>query len=294
MYPEPIEQYFQPTTLAAALQLVATHGTGAHILAGGQSLVPALKARAVAARALIDINRVTELSTLTASAEGLCLGALLRLTAVAHDPLIGRTASALAEAAAALGDRQVRNRATLVGSIVWAMHWGDIAPAAAALGASLRLAGPTGRRDVGVESFVLGPRHTALRAQEMVLALRLPTPPPHTGSCYLKHGRAVQDRATLGVAVCLTRGPDGRCAEVSIALGGLAQHPICRATQIEDRVRGQILNAALLEDLKHWAPTTITTHTDELASAAYRRQLIGVYVPRALALAWQRSMESGI
>ena len=87
MYPEPIEQYFQPTTLAAALQLVATHGTAAHILAGGQSLVPALKARAVAARALIDINRVTELSTLTASAEGLCLGALLRLTAVCRYPL---------------------------------------------------------------------------------------------------------------------------------------------------------------------------------------------------------------
>ena len=62
----------------------------------------------------------------------------------------------------------------------------------------------------------------------------------------------------------------------------------------ERAVRGQSLNAALLEDLKHWAPTTITTHTDELASAAYRRQLIGVYVPRALALAWQRSMESGI
>ncbi|MSQ69456.1 MAG: hypothetical protein EXR83_14935 [Gammaproteobacteria bacterium] len=293
MYPEPIEQYFQPTTLAAALQLVATHGSAAHILAGGQSLVPALKARAVPARALIDINRVTELATLTTRAGGLWLGALLRLTAVARDPLIGRTASALADAAAALGDRQVRNRATLVGSIVWAMHWGDIAPAAAALDARLCLAGPAGRREVGIESFVVGPQLTVLGAQEMVLALLLPAPPPHTGSCYLKHGRVVQDRATLGIAVCLTRGPEGRCAEVRIALGGLAQHPICRATQIEERVRGQIFNAALLEDLKHWASTTITTHTDELASAAYRRQLIGVYVPRALELAWQRSAESG-
>ena len=95
MYPEPIEQYFQPTTLAAALQLVATHGTAAHILAGGQSLVPALKARAVAARALIDINRVTELSTLTTDAAGLCLGALLRLSAVAMRMAAGR-ASGLA------------------------------------------------------------------------------------------------------------------------------------------------------------------------------------------------------
>ena len=95
----------------------------------------------------------------------------------------------------------------------------------------------------------------------------------------------------MGVAVRLTRSANGTCTEPRIVIGGLAQHPICRAFELEERLRGQPLNADLLREIAHLATTTITTHDDELASAAYRRQLLSVYVPRALELAWHRSTE---
>lgn len=292
MYPAPIEQYFQPTTVAETLRLLQEHGAGAHVLAGGQSLLPLLKARTLPARALIDINRVPELAGCQRTAQGLYCGALLRLAEAANHPDIGRDWLALAEAAAAVGDRQVRNRGTVVGSLVFAVHWGDIAPAAAVLAARLCVTGPQGTREVAVESFVRGPRLVQLAAHELAVGLLLPPPPPHTGSGYLKHGRVTQDRATVGVAVRLTRSANGTCTAARIAIGGLAQHPICRAFALEARLRDQPLNADLLREIAQLAATTIATHDDELASAAYRRQLLSVYVPRALELAWHRSTEN--
>lgn len=294
MYPEPIEHYFAPTTLAEVFELLRQHGGTARILAGGQSLMQQMKARRLAPRTLIDINRVRGLDAISVDYAALHLGALVRFSTAAKHPALRDGYAALADAAAAVGDRQVRNRGTLVGSIVFSANYGDIAPAAAALGAEVIVARADPVQSAGqerwlaIEQFVVGPGCCDLQAYEIVTGLRVPRPPAAAASCYLKHGRAAQDRATLGVAVRIGRNRAGSVTDIRIALGGLANHPIVRAHAAETALQAQICTPALLDEAGGIAAESIATQTDELSSAAYRTQLIRVYVPRALETAWRR------
>lgn len=286
MYPEPIEHYHAPTELSEALQLIAGAGAGAAILAGGQSLMPQMKARTIAPRSLIDINRISGLDAITFDAEAVTIGALVRLATAAKEAGLRGPYAALAEAAAAIGDRQVRNRATLVGSIVFGANYGDIAPAAAVLGGTLVIANaaPAGAvRNASIEAFVRGVGQCDLRPGDLVTAIRIPLLPASSLSCYLKHGRVAQDRATLGVAVWLDCDAGGACSQLRIAIGGLGSHPIVRASAVEALLEGRRLRPELMQEAGALAAATLTTQTDELASAAYRSQLLRVYVPQALA-----------
>lgn len=292
MYPQPIAHYHAPRSVGEALELIAHHGAEATILAGGQSLLQELKARRRAPPALVDINRIDTLGQVELNDDRVRLGALLRLAVAARDPQVCRHGRALAEAAATVGDRQVRNRGTLVGNIACGAHYGDIAPAAAVLDACLSLSLATGAtRELSVEDYVAAVREPAV-APSLITALSVPPAPSRSGSCYLKHGRVSQDRATVGVAAWLTRGTDGRCAAVRIAIGGLASSPVVRASAVEAAVIGASVDAALLERAGRAAATSLATQDDELASADYRRQLLAVYVPRALQIAWARSGEA--
>jgi aerobic carbon-monoxide dehydrogenase medium subunit len=290
MYPEPIDEYHAPADLRSALDLVARLGDSAKVLAGGQSLMQQMKARLVAPRALVDLNRVAGLGETAERGGALEIGALVRLDAVAEDARLRERFTALAEAAAAIGDRQVRNRGTLVGSIVFAANYGDVAPAAVALGAGVVVAAaPDGRtREQPVEEFVKGAGAVDLRAGEIVTALRVPPPAPGSGSAYVKHGRVYQDRATLGVAVWVRAGAGGAVAEVRIAVGGLAR-PVERALEAEAALRGAAADDARLEAAGRAAADSLRTQTDELASAEYRAQLLRALVPRAVATALGRA-----
>ena len=141
MYPDPIDEYHAPTDLAEALDLLSRFGANAKILAGGQSLLQQMKARLVAPRILVDLNRVRGLDEIRETDSSLEIGALVRFHRAADDETLRRSFTALAEAAASIGDRQVRNRGTLVGSITFAANYGDIAPAALALDAKVVIAG---------------------------------------------------------------------------------------------------------------------------------------------------------
>ncbi len=284
MYPHPLKHYLRPHTVAEAVAALDEYGPNAKVIAGGQSLMTELKARAIAPRALIDINRVAELAALSIEENSLRCGALVRFATIANNTVINARWSALAEAAGAIGDRQVRNRGTVLGSLVYAAHWGDIAPAAAVLGAEVEIAGSRATRRLTVEEFVLGPRQTALKADELAIALHVPK--PNGGSAYVKHGRVTQDRATLSVAVALDHS-SGRRA-VRIAVGGLSLHPICRALEAEASLQDAVLDDAALRRAGECAANSLSPQTDELASADYRRQLLRVLVPRALGLAAAR------
>jgi carbon-monoxide dehydrogenase medium subunit len=285
MYPEPIDDYHAPTELAEALSLVARLGGEAKLIAGGQSLMQQMKARLVAPRILVDLNRVRGLDALRESADGVEIGALVRLARAAGDATLGARYTALAEAAAAIGDRQVRNRGTLVGSVVFAANYGDVAPAAVALDARAVIAGRArGTRELAVERFVVGVGRVDLAPSELVTALRVPAPPARSASAYLKHGRVYQDRATLGVAVRVALDASGRCADVRIAVGGLTK-PIERAVAAEDVLRGQVCGRERLAEAGDAAARALTTQTDELASAEYRTQLLRVQVAKALEVA---------
>ena len=289
MYPEPIDEYHAPGDLGAALELLSRHGAAAKLLAGGQSLMPLLKARLIAPRVIVDLNRVRELEGLRDVDGELEIGALVRFADVLDDARLRRDFTALAEAAAAIGDRQVRNRGTLVGSVVFAANWGDVAPALAALDARVLIA-KTGAtpREAPVAAFVGEIGRPALAPDELVTALRLPAPPARSGSAYVKHGRVHQDRATVGVAAFVTLDADGRAASALVAIGGLGSSPVVRAAAVEEAIGGRILDATAFAEVGERA-TSLETQSDELATAEYRRQLLRVHVPLAIERALARA-----
>ncbi len=289
MYPEPIEEYHAPTDLTEALALLSRGGGSAKLMAGGQSLMQQMKARLVAPRILIDLNRIRGLDEITEADGALEIGALVRLHRAADDRHLHERFGALAEAAAAIGDRQVRNRGTLVGSVAFAANYGDIAPAAAALGATVVVAGGGGHtREQPIEDFVRGAGVLDLAATEIVIALRVPVPPARSGSAYVKHGRVYQDRATIGVAAWVAVDGAGHCADLRIAVGGLAR-PIERAAAAEEMLRGKVCDAPRLAEAGEAAAASLRTQSDELASAEYRTQLLRVQVPKALEVALGRA-----
>jgi CO/xanthine dehydrogenase FAD-binding subunit len=272
--------------LDEALEVLREYGDSACILAGGQSLLPQLKARSLTAECVVDINRVAELDSITEDRGALTVGALVRFSDAASDPLLKSRYTALADAAGAVGDRQVRNRGTLVGSLVFAAHWGDIAPAAAALDARMVLTRVTsGQR----EQRLVPVGDCELRAGELVLGLSLPQAPAGFGSCYVKHGRVSQDRATLGVAVALTREPDDHCSAVSIRICGITEKQFHRADAVESLLSGVKINNKLIQAATTRAQETVSMQGDELAAADYRRQVLGVLLPRAIERAWIRA-----
>jgi carbon-monoxide dehydrogenase medium subunit len=288
MYPEPIEEYHAPTDLAEALALLSRLGASAKLLAGGQSLMQQMKARLVAPRILVDLNRVRGLDAITEAGGALEIGALVRFHRAADDEHLLERFTALAEAAAAIGDRQVRNRGTLVGSVAFAANYGDIAPAAAALAAKVVVAGGGRTREQPIEDFVRSAGVLDLAATELVTALRVPLPPARSGSAYVKHGRVYQDRATIGVAAWAAVDSAGRCAHVRIAIGGLTR-PIERAAAAEEALRGKPCDATRLAEAGEAAAASLRTQSDELASAAYRTQLLRVQVPKTLEVALGRA-----
>ena len=127
-----------------------------------------------------------------------------------------------------------------------------------------------------------------LAATEIVTTLRVPVPPARSGSAYVKHGRVYQDRATIGVAAWAAVDGAGRCAEVRIAVGGLAR-PIERVAAAEEALRGRVGDASRLAVAGEAAAASLRTQSDELASAEYRTQLLRVQVPKALEIALGRA-----
>lgn len=292
MYPEPIEHYFAPTELTEVLTLLAHHPAGVKLLAGGQSLMPLMKSREIAASTLIDLNRVAGLADIQWEQDRIVIGALVRHSDVVKHARLQRSCTVLTEAAERIGDRQVRNRGTLAGSLVFADPTGDIAPAALALDARVIVAKADGStRREAVETFITGSRSCHLARDELVTAIEIPLPDTRGGSSYIKHGRVAQDRAILGVAVSLTLGPNAVCERIRIAVCGIAPQPR-RARALEETLVGKTLDAAALKAAGAFAAESIPTQSDPMASAAYRTQLLRVTVPETIAQAVHNAQQA--
>ncbi len=279
MYPEPIERYYAPTTVAEAIGLLETH-RDAKLLAGGQSLVPLMKAREIAPRTLIDINRIDGFGDIQVNDGRLRIDALVRHRRVTTDPSIHQYAMALADAADSIGDTQVRNRGTLIGNLVHADHTADMLAPAIALDGALTITSVTGTtRTQPVDAFVLGTRSCDLADDEIVTGVSFPLTSDAEASCYMKHGRVAQDRATLGVAVWISVNGAGDLDATRIVVAGVMPRPTI-VTDIDG------MNADQAGEL---VAGTVATQSDELASAAYRTQLIRVMVPECMKTARTRA-----
>ena len=263
-------------SLDHAVELLGKGGGDAKLLAGGHSLIPALKLRIARPSLLVDIGRLADLAYVKDAGTHIAIGALTRHAAVASDPLLQEHCPIVSFTAGQIGDPQVRHRGTLGGSVSHGDPASDLPAVMLALGAELDVQGPGGMRTIPATEFFTGVFETALAPDEVLVEVRVPKLGASTGWAYLKANRRAQDWATVGVAALVHRD-GGKVAGASIGLVNMGGTPL-RARAAEDALAGgaSVADAAALVGEGTEPPT------DQAGSAEYRSHLAQVLARRAL------------
>jgi carbon-monoxide dehydrogenase medium subunit len=272
MIPAPFE-YRRATSVDDAIQLLADHGGDARLLAGGHSLLPALRLRQAAPALLVDVGHLPELAYVRDRGDHLAIGALTRHCQLERSAVVAAEAPLLAHAAGQVGDPQVRNRGTLGGSLAHADPAADLPVAVLALDGTLVARGPAGEREIPAARFFVGRHRTALAAGEVLTEVRLPTSAGVAWS-YQRVSRRAQDWATVAVAALR---PTGSTRPLSVALAGMGPVPL-RASAVEEALARGAAPTAAARAADHGT----TPRSDAVAGAGYRRHLARVLVRRAL------------
>jgi carbon-monoxide dehydrogenase medium subunit len=249
---------------------------GAKLLAGGHSLLPAMKLRLSRPSLLVDIGRLSELSYVKDAGASIAIGALTRHQDIRDSALLHEQCPIVSHTATLMGDPQVRHRATIGGSLAHGDPASDPPAVMLALDAELVIRGADGERTVQAAEFFTGVRQTALGPAEILIEVRVPKLGASAGWSYLKMRRRAQDWATVAVAAVVERS-NGSIEKASIGLTNMGATPL-RATAAEDAIaRGAALEegAALIAD-------GTEPPSDQAASAEFRRHLARVLGRRAL------------
>ena len=280
MYPASFD-YFAPTTLDEALEILGRYDEGdAKVLAGGMSLIPVMKLRFAAPRALVDINRIGGLDTLAEEGGQLRIGALVRHKTCEQSELLKGKYGALGDAAPQISDPIVRNLGTVVGSLAHADPQGDWASVMLAVRAELVARGSGGERTVPIDELLQGPFTTSLEPGEIVTEVRVPDPGARAGGTYLKLERKVGDFATAGVAVHVTMS-NGIVERAGIALTGVGPTNI-RAEAAEKALAGHALDDAAIDEASRLAAEAAQPRADLRGTEEYKRNAIRVLTARGL------------
>jgi carbon-monoxide dehydrogenase medium subunit len=280
----PAFAYARPATLDQALALLARH-EDAKVLAGGQSLMPALNLRLAAPSVLVDINGVAGLDAVTHQPDGgLVLGALTRHRRIERDPAIARAVPLLALAAPHIAHLPIRSRGTLGGSLAHADPAAEWPAVCLACDAEMVLQGPAGERRVAAADFSQGVFTTALAPGELLVAIRFPATGSGRRAGFAEVARRRGDFAIVGAAVTLELDQAGRCGTARIVVFGASERPL-RRPAAEAILEGVRPDPALLRAAAAAAADGLEPGSDLHASADYRRRVAPVMVRRALAQA---------
>jgi carbon-monoxide dehydrogenase medium subunit len=281
--------YLAPQSLQEALDLLTRHGEEAKVLAGGHSLIPAMKLRLASPRYLIDIGQLPDLRGIRKDGDNLVIGALTVHADIAASEIARQQVPGLVDAASVIGDVQVRNRGTIGGSVAHADPAADFPVILTALNASFVLRSPAGSRTVAADDFFVDFFTTALGANELLTEIRIPLPASGTGTAYAKLGHPASGYVVVSAGALVTRDPSGRCVSARVAIGGLASGPV-RAAATEARLRGQSLESKAIAEAAAGAAEGADPIGDVYASAEYRRHVATVYARRAIETAARRSI----
>ncbi len=281
--------YHAPTSVKEALQLLQAH-PDAKLLAGGHSLLPMMKLRLARPADLIDLGRLSELRYIKEDRGTVAIGALTTHWMVESSALLKAKVPVLAEAAAQIGDVQVRNLGTIGGSLAHADPAADYPATVLALEASVVAEGPKGLRTISSTEFFTGMLATALTSQEILRELRVPALAARTGSAYLKFPHPASGFAVVGVAAVITVDAKGKCERVRIGVTGVASIAY-RATAVENQLAGKALDAQTIATAAEKAAEAVDVNEDIFASAEYRAHLARVYTKRAIQKAVERAQK---
>ena len=281
-------EYFAPTTVHEALTLLRTYGSEAKLLSGGQSLIPLMKLRLATPAYLIDINRIPGLDQLQEQNGVLSIGALTREADLERSEFVRAKYPIVCDTARVIGDPLVRNLATIGGNLAHADPANDHPATMLALGAEIVATGLDGERTIPATGFFTDFFTTALRPDEILTDIRIPTPPAGSGGAYVKLERKVGDFAVVGVAAQVTIDATGVCARAGIGLTNVGPTPL-KGHSAEAFLQGKRLDQDCIKRAAQLAAEEARPEADLRGSVEYKRDMVRVLTTRALTRALERA-----
>ena len=282
-------RYESPSTVQAAVKLLASGGAKARVLAGGTDLLVQLRSGRVAPELVVDVKRIAGMRTIKKEAAGFRVGAAVAGAELGEDKALVKAWPGVVEAARLIGSTQVQGRATMVGNLCNASPAADSVPALVAAGAKARVVGPKGKRDVPVEKICVSPGKTSLGKGELVESVLLPKRPPRSGDAYLRFiPRSEMDIAVVGVGVSLTLDTKGVCTAARVGLGAVAPTVLL----VEDGAKALIgtkVDEKALAGLAAACSAACRPIDDKRGTVEFRIQVAGVLARRAAEIALKRA-----
>ena len=273
-------EYLRAGSVKEAIDLLSEKGPDVKILAGGHSLLPAMKLRLNSPSALIDIGGLPDLSYIKEEDGHLAIGAGTTHAAIASSGLMMEHIPMMSETAASIGDVQVRNKGTIGGSIAHADPAADWPAALLAGDAKIIITGSNGSRTVPAANFFHGLFSTDLAENELITEIRIPKPAANTRSTYIKFVQPASRFAIVGCAAMVTRN-NGTCENVRVAFAGVSAKPF-RDQGIEQALEGKSADPESIVAAAEHAASGVDILGDHFASQEYRQHLAKVFANRAL------------
>jgi len=286
--PAPFE-YVVPRSVDEALDVLEGSGEEAKVLAGGQSLVPLLHLRMLRPSVLVDINRL-DLGTPRVEDSTVVIPATTTQRAAERSALLEERCPLLGEAIRHVGNVRVRSRGTVVGSLAHADPSTEIGCAALAMRGEVRARGGTGERSIALDDLFVTYLTTSLEPTELITELRVPALAPGTGWAFEELSRRAGEFAIVDAAALLRVDGKGRCEEVELAVAGVGERPLRVSSTAAEVLVGSAPTDDLLTEVAGRVAASVECRGDIHASSSYRREMLGVFVNRALRRALHRAL----
>ncbi|HXR27722.1 MAG TPA: xanthine dehydrogenase family protein subunit M [Candidatus Baltobacteraceae bacterium] len=280
-------EYARPRDVGEALRILSERAGDAKVLSGGYSLLPLLKLRLASPSLVVDIGHVAGLDGIAEQDGELRIGARVTHARLAADASIAARYPVVHEAAGGIGDPQVRNWGTIGGSCAHADPSSDWPAVLIATRASLLCRSVNGDRTIAARDFFVDAFQTAIEPDELLVEIRIPTPAPGTASAYKKLERRAGDFATVGVAVQLHLGADGRIDQAGVGLTAVAETPFA-ATDAEAVLIGAAPGADVFKRAAAAAAAQSRPAEDRHGPVDYKRAMVAEMTGRALTAAAAR------
>jgi CO/xanthine dehydrogenase FAD-binding subunit len=285
-------RYEAPSSLGDAIALLARASGPSRILAGGTDIIVQMETDLIEPALVVDIKKIPELREVAIENGGFRVGAAVTGMELTDHKGFCKAWPGVVDGVKLIGSMQIKGRATMGGNLCNASPAADSVPALIAAAAIVRIAGPTGTREVPVESIPIGPGKTSLRKDEIIVSFLFPPRPSHAGDAYVRMTpRTEMDIAVVGVGVNLTMDADGICTAARVSLGAVAPTALL-VEEAGAALVGSRLDAPALDRLAQAAAAACRPIDDKRGTREYRIKVAGVLAKRAAALALKRARQN--